>query len=68
MHAKPACKLKEYEGHLLTYIRKLENQLDRYRDDDTHLTRSIRTLESEMEVAVRRAEEQGYARGLKDRV
>ena len=64
--ATPACKLTSHEGHLVTYIRKLEAQLDSYRADDSDVLRSIMSLEADNRQAVQRAEEAGYAKGVRD--
>lgn len=61
-----ACKIKGHEGHLLTALRRAEAELRTYRDEDTELHRTIAALLSEKDVAVQRAEEIGYARGLRD--
>lgn len=47
-------------------LRELENQLRRYREEDTDLHRKIARLECEAHQAVRRAEELGYSKGLAD--
>ena len=44
----------------------MEDQLRRYRDEDTDLHREIFALKAAHEVALRRAEEAGYAAGLRD--
>lgn len=62
----PACKIAAHEGHLVHYIRTLEGELRRYRDEDSDVMRSIMTLESEHAAALRNEEEKGYARGLAD--
>ena len=62
----PICKIKAHEGHLVTYIRRLEDDLSRYRTDDSDVMRSIMTLEVEQRQALIRAEEEGYARGVRD--
>jgi hypothetical protein len=62
----PACKIAAHEGHLITYIRKLEDQLRRYMADDSDVQRSIMTLEAEQAKAIRTAEDRGYARGVSD--
>jgi hypothetical protein len=62
----PACKLASHEGHLVTYIRKLEDQLARYRQDDSDVMRSIMALQCEQASALRREEEKGYERGVRD--
>lgn len=61
-----ACQLKSYEGHLVDYIRDLEQQLDGYRADDSHVMRSIYALEADHRQALIRAEEDGYNRGVRD--
>lgn len=63
---EPVCKIKSHEGHLVHYIRKLENDLRRYREDDSDVMRSIMVLESDHAMALQRAEELGYSRGVRD--
>lgn len=62
----PACKIKAHEGHLVTYIRKLEDEIAKYRTDDSDVMRSIMTLEADHRQALIRAEEDGYNRGVRD--
>jgi hypothetical protein len=56
----PACQIDA------TQLRKLEEQLRRYSEEDTDLQRQIRRLEAEHHLALQRAEELGYSRGLRD--
>lgn len=62
----PACQLKSYEGHLVTYIRKLEDDLAMYRAEDSDVMRSIMSLEADHRQALIRAEEDGYNKGVRD--
>lgn len=62
----PACKLTAHEGHLITYIRKLEKELRRYMTEDSDVMRSIQTLEADHRQALIRAEEAGYNKGVRD--
>jgi hypothetical protein len=62
----PACKLTSHEGHLVTYIRKLEEELRRYVSEDSDVMRSIMALEADHRQALIRAEEEGYNRGVRD--
>lgn len=62
----PACKIASHEGHLVTYIRKLEKELRRYMAEDSDVMRSIMALEAGHRQALIRAEEEGYARGVRD--
>ncbi len=61
-----ACKIRAYEGHLITYIRKLEDRLGRYQVEDSDIMRSIMTMEADHRQALIRAEEEGYAKGIRD--
>lgn len=45
-------------------FRAMEDELTRYRGEDTELHRQINRMYGERTQAVRRAEEEGYARGL----
>ncbi len=62
----PACQIAAHEGHLVTYIRRLEADLARCRTDDSDVMRSIMTLEADHRTALREAEERGYAKGVRD--
>ncbi len=64
--ATPACKLSHSEGHLVTYIRKLEAEVETHRREDTDLLRAILSLEAECHEKVRRAEERGYDKGVQE--
>src|SRR5262245_41403533 len=66
MLADPACKLAAHHGHLVTYIRKLEDELARYRDADSDVMRALMVLEVEHRQALQREEEKGYERGIRD--
>ena len=57
-----AAKLRELEQQL----RDKEDQLRSYREEDTELHQQIRSIESQHDTAIRRAEESGYAKGLRD--
>lgn len=61
-----ACRIKSHEGHLITYIRELEGQIERYRNDDSHVMRSMFTLEADHRQVLIRAEEDGYNKGVRD--
>lgn len=47
-------------------VRGMEDMLRQYREEDTALHRHIARIESEHAIALRREEEKGYARGLRD--
>lgn len=51
---------------LLMALRRAEAELARYREEDTDLHLALHAKECERNTAVMRAEEQGYARGLRD--
>lgn len=53
---------------LLMALRRAEEELARYREEDTDLHRQIHGMESKHAVELRREEEKGYARGLRDGV
>ena len=48
------------------YLRQLELELSRYRNEDSDLHRKCHAMQAEHSVALRRAEEVGYAKGLQD--
>ena len=56
----PACQID------MTDVRAMENQLRQYRNEDTELHRQIHSMQADHAVALRREEENGYAKGLRD--
>jgi hypothetical protein len=59
---QPACRINIAE------YRAMEEIVRRYADDDSDMHRAMYRMQSEHAVALRRAEEDGYARGLRDAV
>ena len=59
-NATPACQID------IVRVRETEALLARYREEDTDLHRRIARMETEHGIALRRAEEAGYAKGLQD--
>lgn len=64
--AIPACRIRGSEGHLVTYIRRLEAELTSYRNESDDITKAWLAKEAEHAEALRREEEKGYARGVRD--
>lgn len=62
----PVCKIAAHEGHLVKYIRKLEDELRRRMHEDHDLHRAIYTLEAQKQREVRASEERGYDKGVAD--
>lgn len=62
----PACQLKGHEHGLVGIIRRQEEELQRYRAEDSEMLRVLETLKSEHAAELRREEEKGYARGVED--
>lgn len=62
----PACKIKGHEGHLITYIRKLQAELRRYDEEQDHLTLAWLSMQAEHAEELKRAEDKGYGRGVQD--
>lgn len=62
----PACKLSAAHGHLVHYIRKLEDELRRYQTEDSDVMRAMYSLEADHRQALIRAEEAGYNKGVRD--
>ncbi|MCW2764013.1 MAG: hypothetical protein JWR85_4214 [Marmoricola sp.] len=60
MHTIPVCKVDPG-----TY-REMERLLERYREEDSDMHRLLHRRESDHQLALRREEEKGYARGLQD--
>ena len=65
--ADPACQIKAGEERgLVIKLRLVEAELARYRAEDGDTDRAMYAMRADHVVALRRAEEEGYARGLKD--
>jgi len=64
----PGCVavLRHGESHLLDRIRDLEQQLERYRNEDSDLMRYYQSKQADHAQALIREEERGYAKGLRD--
>src|SRR4051812_35357219 len=63
---EPACRLNRKEGGLALQLLEANDELARHRAEDTDLHREIARMACEHATALRREEEAGYARGLRD--
>jgi hypothetical protein len=62
-----ACRIKVAgEFALLQALRNAEDALARYHNEDSDILRSLWAITADHAVALRREEEKGYARGLRD--
>jgi hypothetical protein len=65
--SEPACRIKAAgEFALLQALRNAEDELARYRNEDSDVLRAIWSMQADHAQALRREEEKGYARGLRD--
>lgn len=65
--ANPVCVIKAPgEWALVAALRAAEDQLARYRVEDSDVLRAMHSMVADHQVALRREEEKGYARGLRD--
>lgn len=65
--SEPACRIKAPgEWNLLQALRNAEDQLARYRSEDSDILRAMWSMQSDHAQALRREEEKGYSRGLAD--
>lgn len=63
----PACLMKVAgEFALLEALRNAEDELGRYRNEDSDVLRVLWSTRADQGQALRREEEKGYARGLED--
>lgn len=60
IHDEPKCQVSARQ------LRLMEAELRRHREEDTDLHRQIARLKSDHAEALRREEERGYARGVRD--
>jgi hypothetical protein len=64
---QPVCLIRSAgENALLTALRKAQDELATYRAEDNDLMRGLWAMQSDHGIALRREEEKGYARGLRD--
>lgn len=64
----PVCKMRvPGEYHLLRALRAAEEQLRGYRAEDSDMHRAMSAMQADHATALRREEELGYARGVRDR-
>ena len=62
-----ACQIKAGEERgLVMALRRAEAELASYRSEDSEKDRAMHRMQSDHHEALRRAEEEGYARGLRD--
>lgn len=68
--AEAACRIKGREGGLLLALRVQQAEVQRLlsviNNEDSETDRAMQRMKSEHATALRRAEEDGYARGLRD--
>lgn len=64
---EPVCLIRTAgEGALLTALRNAQDELDRYRAEDSDLMRALWSMQADHAAALKREEEHGYAKGLAD--
>lgn len=61
-----ACRIKAEERGLLMALRRCEDELARYREEDSDKNREMAAMQAAHRRARAAAEEKGYARGLAD--
>lgn len=61
-----ACKLMADQKHVLEYIRSLEEEISIYQSENHPTVKAVFAIRDEMQRAVNKAEEDGYARGVAD--
>lgn len=65
--ADPACRIKVAgEFALLQALRNAEDELARHRSADSDVLRAMHSMQADHATALRREEEKGYERGLRD--
>lgn len=63
----PVCLMRvPGEHNLLQALRAAQDELAAYRAEDTDLMRALHAMSADHQVALRREEERGYAKGLHD--
>lgn len=65
--SEPLCVIKSAgEFALVEALRNAEDELKRYRAEDSDIIRALWSMISDHRQALQKAEEQGYERGLRD--
>jgi hypothetical protein len=63
----PVCLMREPgEYHVLRALRDAQDELTAYRTEDTELHRALHSMAADHAAALRRAEEDGYNKGVRD--
>lgn len=68
-HSEPGCMIRVQIGEergLLMALRRAEDQLARYRNEDSDADRAMGAMVAKHATELRTAEEAGYAKGLRD--
>ena len=61
-----ACKLLPHQEKVLEYIRGLEDEIRQYQYENAPMLQAMWTLEADMRVKIKEAEEKGYTKGVAD--
>lgn len=64
--ASPACQISAEQRGLLNALRNAEDEIARYRGEDSDKDRAMAAMAADHAQALVRAEEAGYAKGLRD--
>lgn len=65
--ATPVCLMRiPGEDGLIANLRKNETELAAYRAEDSDILRAMAQMQGDHALALRRSEEEGYSRGLRD--
>lgn len=64
--AEPACQIKGHENLLVRKIREQETLILSYLHEDATVLRAMEAMQSDHAQALRKAEEDGYNRGVLD--
>lgn len=63
----PVCMMRvPGEASLLTALRNAQSELESYRAEDSDLMRALYAMQADHAVALRREEERGYEKGMRD--
>ncbi len=63
---EPACQIKSGEGGLVRRIRELQFELAKFYTENTEIDKYVARLNSDHYRELRREEEKGYERGMRD--
>ncbi len=66
LYSYPACRIKDHEGHLIDYVRKLEAEIHDHRTENHKVLLAAYSMQMDAQRMVPEAEQRGYDKGVSE--